>query len=824
MKKNSQEKAEIKRYYPDINIGLNDILVDERKLSKLTNKAKHAVGKSYLEIVMTDVFSFFNIILFVIAGLMIYGKLYDGLFFLAVIIPNMLIGLYEDIKARILLGKLNLLTQPKATVIRNSTKQVINSNDVVLDDVIYLHGEAQICVDGEIASGEVFVNESALTGESIQILKKKGEKLFAGSYITGGEAIMRADVVGQECFINQLQEKANKFHRSPSQILKSLKLLFRVIGVIVVVTFVGTLAIYASQGRFANLNEFNKTIPSIAGSLVGMIPSGLYLLTSMTLAAAVLTLGKKKAQVQDFYSVEMLARTNVLCVDKTGTITDGTLQVRHITLLDTAFNKQQVEQIIANIVKSTNDNNATANALRKAYGFEQTATASETLPFSSENKYSGASFGSYGTYVIGAAEFIPLVNKEGVVRRTAEYTSQGLRVIVVARVPSGFADRKINGLAEAVALIILDDHIKEDAVETFRWFKENGVDIKVISGDNALTVSKIAEQAGIENANSFISLEGKTNEEVREAAMKYSVFGRVTPEQKEIIIMTLKDYGKTVAMTGDGVNDILALKRADCSIAMASGSDAARNVSHIVLMDSNFSRLPDIVGQGRRVVNNLQRTCSLFLAKTLFAVVAAWTFLIISLASKDTSISYPFLTNHLYLWEILGIGMSAFFLSFQPNQEPLKGKFLSNILRKAIPGGVTVIIAVALCYIAYIVNDSGAFYTSVDSLEIAKNMAVVCLSTLSLVILYKVCDPLNKYRGIVFGSAVASYIGIIALSYYISVTKSVDASILKIDFGSLTGENWFITGLIIFLLAGVYLIVNQIIEIATGEDVQNENK
>ena len=831
------------RFNPTPQDGLTTTQVNERIKEGLVNKTKHAVGKSYTEIIFNNVFSFFNILLFVIAGLLIYAGQYSSLFFLFVLIPNIIIGLYEDIKARVLLSKLRLLTQPKAKVIRDGGMRVIETKDIVLEDIMLLKGDCQICADGEILEGSVLVNESLLTGESLNVTKNVGDIVYSGTFVVSGNARAVARKIGRENYVETLQKSANKFKRSPSQILKSLRRMFRVIGGIVICTAAAIIIIYATQDRFSTEAAFKEFIGPFAGSLVAMIPSGLYLLTSLALATAVINLSKKKAQVQDFYSVEMLARTNCLCVDKTGTITDGSMSVKKVMPLITGTPMVEIEQIISNILHATNDDNLTAKSLKAYFKYELTQNVEIALPFNSDNKYSGATFKGGMTYAMGAIDCLPIGNKESILKRAQEFTFYGYRVLLVAQTQNKIKDGKIEGPLVPVAFIILQDNVRPDAIETFKTFKDNGVEIKVISGDDPQTVSEIARQAGIDGYDHFISLAHMTNEQVAEAATEYNVFGRVTPEQKEIIVKTLKKAGKTVAMTGDGVNDILALKRADCSIAMASGSDAARNVSHIVLMDSNFARLPSIVQEGRRVVNNLQRTASLFLTKTIFAVVFTLYFLFASIIFHDKDISYPFSTNNLYLWEIFSIGVTAFLLALEKNNERITGSFLGNVFKKAIPAGITIVVGTFMAFVLMYIQKSGAAFTGVfpdtnelgeyiTKSETATAMATLIFTVLSLVTLYRVCIPFSKYRKFVFfgnlvliGVALAIagvytyHVGWELLGPTTDIPALKDLNIFKINFLALDPVNYFETAIIIVACSSLYLVGTLIFDV-----LRNKNK
>ena len=822
-----KNEERIERILPPLSKGLSKEQVEERKKLGLVNKTKVVVGKTYFEIILTDVFSLFNILLFVVAGLMIAAQYWIGLTFLVVLIPNIGLSLYEDIKARRLMSKLRVLNQPKHVVIRNSEQISIQAKDIVLDELICLESGNQISVDGALLDGSLIVNESALTGESRNIVKNPGDYLYSGSFVVSGTGAMRAEKIGEESYIETIQSKAKKFKRSPSEILKTLTWLFRIIASVVVTLAIATGIIYFLKGGFTengafNYEEFKDSIKGISGSMISMIPAGLYLLASVALAVAVLKLSKKGARVQDFYSVEMLARTTVLCVDKTGTITDGNMEVKKVLIIGPdKYTTEDIAQIMSNLLHATKDNNFTAQALKKYFNYESTKGVLEALPFNSENKYSAASFKGGETYVLGAQEFLNIPNLNSLVLRSEEYTNNGDRVLVLAKSSKPIKDGKIQNEVNPIALIVLQDHIRENAIETFKWFKDNGVKIKVISGDDPKTVSHIASEVGIEGAERYISLAGLSDEEIIKIAPLYDIFGRVNPDQKEVIVQALKNEGEKVAMTGDGVNDILALKRADCSIAMNNGSEAAKNVSHIVLTNSDFNSLPSVVAEGRRVINNLQRTSSLFLIKTMFSVTSTLVFLILM---ATLGIKYPFEATHFQLWSLVNIGLSSFFLALEPNQEPLKGSFIGSILRKALPGFATIIVSVTMIYILYIFQDNTILYTGVYDLQTASTMSVIVFTVLGLVILLKICLPFNKYRAIVFAGAATLEVGLLVTAGILSYTlqNKVNTQLYKlvtfgINFPSLTLVNWFAIVIIIVLAVAIYLIVSYVVEVFKGE-------
>lgn len=811
-----KNEEKIERIIPSLSTGLTNQKVDERKKLKLVNKTNIVVGKSYLQIIFTDVFSFFNVLLFIVAGLMIFAQYWMGLTFMLVLIPNIAISLYEDIKARHLMSKLRVLNLSKVQVIRNGDEISINAEEIVLDDLIHLTNGTQIPVDGPLISGSLFVDESALTGESKIIVKNKDDYLYSGSVVINGDGVMHADKISTDSFVEKVQAKAKKFKRSPSMILKTFSIMFKIIGCIVITLAIATFVIYFIKGRLSSYEAYQQSIKGITGSMISMIPAGLFLLASVALAISVIKLNKKGARVQDFYSVEMLARVNVLCVDKTGTITNGEMDVKKVLLYGSGYSNEDVVQIVSNLLHATKDDNLTAKSLKKYFDFKLTKGVAGYLPFNSENKYSAASFKGDDTYLLGAPEFLNINNPTPLYRRIEEYTEKGFRVLALAKSKNVIKpnDIKVDGEVTPIALIILEDHIRQEAIETFKWFKENKVDIKVISGDDPRAVSHIAFEAGIEGAERYISLQGLTDNDIRNIVPFYNVFGRVSPEQKETIIKVLKENGNVVGMTGDGVNDILALKRADCSIAMNSGSQAAKNTSHIVLTNSNFDSLPSVVAEGRRVINNLTRTSSLFLTKTIFSVTTTTIFLFL-LLFLDTP--YPFEATHFQLWSLVNIGIASFFLALEPNQEKLKGSFAKRIFKVAIPGSIVVMLPVFLIFLFYVLQNNKLFYTGIYDFSTATTMSVICFTLLGLIVLLKICTPLNKYRGITFFSLAFIEIVLLIAAGFISYKVGVKESIIAIDFPSLTLVNWFVIAIMVVIISATYLIISYVIEVLKGE-------
>lgn len=722
----------IVRHNPSIREGLDSDKVDQRIKDGLTNKCKDKNKKTVLGIILKNVFTFLNILLFGIGIVLFSIGSFGNCFFLLIITSNLLIGIYQEIRAKQKIDKLAVLTNVKTTVIRNGFQYDVDADDLVLDDIIVLQNGNKISADAIVKEGLVEVNESLLTGEALPVKKKPGDLLFAGSFVSSGSCYAKVERVGQDSYVSQLQSKVKKYKKNNSQILKTLNKIIRYISIIIIPLSILLFGFsWWKIGFSTDLEQIKQIIETTAGSMVAMIPSGLYLTTSITLFVAMINLARDKALVQDSYSVEALARVDVLCLDKTGTITDGTMRVENHIVYDESVD---VETVVYNIMNAFDDRNQTSLAILDHYKTDKKLPILNKLPFSSSRKKSAVEFEGLGSFVIGAPEFV-LSMDHPLVKDLEKYTLQGYRVILMGKV-SGVTEDDVVGKATPVASFIIKDHIREEAYDTIKWFKENNVEIKIISGDNPLTVSVIAKEVGVENADQYISLEGLTLEEVSQAATKYSVFGRVAPEQKATLIQALKEAGRTVAMTGDGVNDILAMKRADCSIAMASGSEASRNVAQLVLVESNFACMPKIVKEGRRVINNVQAVASLFLMKTIFAIFFT------------ASLHYPFEPRHLYVLEFVVIGIPSFLLALQPNHQLVKGNFFKNVLSKCLPAGFSLIVATAIALLFCKFNLIGCRE------EMATTLAGLAISIMGIVILGAICYPFNKYRTFVFSMMV----------------------------------------------------------------------
>lgn len=722
-----QKKEYDFRFNPDIDYGLSKQQVESRKKAGLTNKTKQNSGKSYFTIFFENICTFFNLIWAVVFIALVSVKAYTDLFFIVVILCNTTIAIIQEIKAKITVEKLSYLTAPKLTVVREGKEEQISSNKLCLDDIIKLSTGNQIPADCIIKDGCIEVNESMLTGESQAIKKTAGDVLLAGSFLISGSCYARVDKIGKDSYIQTVAKEAKKFKSPQSNLFKDINSLIKYIGIIIIP--IGGLMLL--NNYFAYNKQWNIAITKTCGSITGMVPAGMFLLITIALSLAVIKLGRKKTLVQDIYSIEMLARTNVLCLDKTGTITDGTMRVcEHINL--DSFNKLENEQIIANILQAQKTSNQTSNALIMYYKKQNDFVVTKNIEFSSERKFTATSFNGIGTFAIGAPEFINVNNlDEQTSNIIFQKANEGRRVLMLAYSKESITDDKLPLNMKPLSIIVIEDHIREDAIQTINWFKKNDVEIKIISGDNPITVANIAKRVGVENADACISLEGLSLEEVEKIACDFTVFGRVKPEQKHALIKALKRNGKIVAMTGDGVNDSLALKEADCSIAMADGSEVARNLSNIVLLDSKFSSLPSVVKEGRQVINNVQQSSTLFLMKTVFTIL-------LSLITIITNSPYPFSPNQLIMLETLVIGLPSVILAIQPNDKLITGNFSTQVLKKALPNGLLMLFNVV---IVIALNNFGLLH----SLEYSSLSTLVLIGT-GFINLFYLCMPFNGIR------------------------------------------------------------------------------
>lgn len=745
--KNIPSADEVERFSPRLSEGLSAEQVELRFNQLLFNDVNKKYSKSYASIFIGNLCTFFNLLCLLVAVALIFAHaslsqfLFVGIFGL-----NLIIGIVQEILAKRQIDKLSVLVSSAVNVMRSGVKMSVPIKEIVLDDVVLLEAGQQVPADCKLADGIVEVNESLLTGESIPVKKNAGEMLYAGSFIASGSCRVRVDCVGGATYLNSLTSKAKKYKKPKSEIINSIRLFIRVIGFLILV--IGALMCWINWG--VTEHDTDKTIQLTGAVIIGMIPSGLLLLTSLAMEVGVLRLAKKRTLVQDLYSLEMLARVDVLCLDKTGTITDGRMTVNDCLILknDTDYT---LEDIMGSMLAALDDNNQTSIALKDKFGLSNALSATAIIPFSSKRKYSAVSFGELGTFVFGAPEFVLRPMPAKIAKIVKQYAQAGLRVLVLASSAGQIVGERLPALLRPTAIITLADNVRSDAAETIKWFRENGVEMKIISGDNPVTVSEVARRVGVKNASAFISLDGLTDLEVENVAGEYTVFGRVTPEQKAILVKALKKQGHTVAMTGDGVNDILALKEADCAISVASGAEAARNVSHLVLMDNNFTSLPSVVFEGRRVINNIKSSAALYITKTLFITMLA----VICICMGQ---QYFFTTNNMLLFEMFVAALPSFVVSLQPNTERVRGKFIPFVLSRSVPGALTLIMCVMSVYVAGIAVPAHYGFVQNESA-----MYMLALTFGGLVILFRILEPFNALRIVLYAVSVGICVMCVAI-------------------------------------------------------------
>ncbi|WP_028518126.1 cation-translocating P-type ATPase [Ruminococcus flavefaciens] len=716
------------RVKADFNEGLTSAQVKERAEAGQDNKPVESPSKTVKEIVADNVLTYFNLIFVILSVLLVVVGSYRDLTFMPIIVANALIGIIQEMRSKSVLDKIKVLNAPVTTVVRDGEIKTVPSKDLVIDDIVIFKAGNQISADAIVVDGNVSVNESLLTGESDEISKKPGDTLMSGSYIVSGTCRARLERVGRESYISKLTIQAKKSRKGEqSEMIRSLNRIVKFAGVAIIP--IGSILFY--QAYYINHDTIRASVQSMVAAVIGMIPEGLFLLASVTLVISAMRLALSKVLVHDMKCIETLARVDVLCVDKTGTITENEMSVTAVVPATDEYDIDSVQGLISDFAAAQDSDNQTMAAIKNHFHRPAGRAAVSITGFSSEFKYSSVTF-ERESFVLGAPEFVLKEKIDQYKEKIEEYNRKGYRVLVFGKyrgVPDGKA---LTASVEPMCFIMMSNPIRENAPETFKYFAEQGVEIKVISGDNPVTVSEVAKQAGIKHASDYVDATTLTTESaIRDAVTRYTVFGRVTPEQKRKFVRALKKAGKTVAMTGDGVNDVLALKDADCSVAMASGSDAAAQASQLVLLESDFSKMPDVVAEGRKVVNNLERSGSLFIVKNIFSLIISVLFIFFGLA-------YPMKPAQISLISIFTIGLPAFFLSQMPNRDLIKGKFITNILLKALPAALTdVLVVCAMVYFGNIFN--------VASTDIA-TASTILMSIVGMMIVFQICKPMDMYK------------------------------------------------------------------------------
>lgn len=769
-------------------IGLTSEEVRERIDKGLTNHTDISTQKTVGQIVKSNLFTYFNLIFLILTVLLCIVGSFRNLTFLPVIIGNTVIGIFQELRAKKTLDKMSMLNAPHSIVVRDGEQQQIQSEELVKDDIIILSAGNQICADATVLSGSISVNEALLTGESDEIKKKSGDGLMSGSFVVSGQCYAKLDKVGNESYISKLTAQAKAMgDGEQSEMIRYINKLVKWVGIIIIPVGI----ILFCQAYIMNGETFKKSVVSMVAAVLGMIPEGLYLLTTVALALSTIRLAKKQVLLHDMKSIETLARVDVLCVDKTGTITEPGMQVTELVISgrcgDAEMDKRAFAHLLADYSAVIEDNNATMEAIRAYVAKNEIEKGSRTLlktqPFTSANKYSKVSFVE-GDYMLGAPEFIMKDRYEDISEEIEEYQSKGYRVLLMAeqsgssamadtenaadtdksgqQAPGvkGAADMASSraGMVSPIGYIVLSNPIRENAESTFTYFKEQGVAIKVISGDNPATVSEVAKRAGIDGAENYVDASTLASEkDITEAVDKYTVFGRVTPKQKQLIVRALQKQKHTVAMTGDGVNDILAMKDADCSIAMASGSEAAAQAAQTVLLDSDFGRMPYVVFEGRQVVNNIQRSASLFLVKNIFSLLMA-------IFSAVFAITYPLEPSQISLISMFTIGLPGFLLALEPNRNRIEGNFMANVMLKALPAGLTDVLSVgALVICGQVFN--------LPSEDIA-TAGTMLLAVVGFMIIIKISHPFNKMK---YGVLIINIVGLLFCGLFLGRLFAIES-------------------------------------------------
>ena len=705
--------------------GLTQAEVEARIADGQVNAIQDSSNRSVKDIVMGNTLTFFNCINIVLLALVLSVRSYKNMLFIFIIIANTLIGIFQEIKAKITLDKLKILTVSHVDVIRDGVKKSITVSELVKDDVILLKSGGQIPADGVILDGEVDVNESLLTGESDSIHKTCGSKVLSGSFVTSGKAMCLLTEVGHDCYMEKLSSEAKQFKRYKTELQRNLDTILKFISIIIVPLGI---ILFAKQYWISGSTYEQAALDTVA-AVLGMIPEGLVLLTSVALALGAVRLARRSTLVRELFCIETLARVDTLCLDKTGTITEG-----HLCVQGEESVKEDIdlEQLMGRMVSALGDENETFQALRQHYKRNQSTNTKLVLPFSSERKFSGVVFEGEGTYLMGAYQFIFPQADPAVLEKIAEYASQGLRVLTVAHSPNEMTDYTFAEDFEIVGFVFMTDVVRKNAPDILGYFEEQGVDLKVISGDDPVTVAAIAARAGLKDADKYIDATTiHTDEEMEDAILKYSVFGRVTPKQKQQMVRLLKQNGRTVAMTGDGVNDVLALKDADVSIAMASGSEAAKNTANLVLLNSDFASLPHIVNEGRRVINNIKAAASMFLIKTGFSVLTALLTIIVGQ-------NYPFQPIQLSVINGCAVAIPTMLLQLEPSFQKVNKHFFREVLRMSMPAAITITAMIT------IINNIG--HSIGTPREMLSTVCVLATGWVYLITLRQVYSPMTGYR------------------------------------------------------------------------------
>lgn len=740
--------------------GLTEAQVQMRMSEGYSNAPVESNSKSVGDIVRSHVLTYFNLVFFVLAVAVILVGSWQNLTFMGVVIANIFIGVIQELRSKRKLDELNILATPQACVIRDGEEKVISVNDTVRDDIAVFRAGDQIYADAVIVDGDCLVNESLLTGEADELPKVVKDTLMSGSFLVSGHCRARLTAVGADSYVSQLSLQAKKQKQPPqSEMMRSLSLLVKCIGIMIIP--LGALMAFKEIAVLGN--SVQTGVVSTVGSLVGMIPEGLYLLTSLALVAGVLRLSQRNTLVHEMGCIETLARVDTLCVDKTGTITEAEMQVQGLVVMEDAMaGEDEVHQILSDYVDAMAADNETMMALKKAYDDPVTRTPTRVMPFTSRKKYGGVAFDKGESYLLGAPEPILGEHYQDYADEIEEYAATGCRVLLLAGYDGVVGADELNGEVMPLAMVLLGNKIRKGAKNTFRYFAEQGVTVKVISGDHPATVSEVAARADIPNSDAYVDARTLvTDEQIEEAALKYTIFGRVTPEQKRKLVRAMHHAGHTVAMTGDGVNDVLALKEADCSVAMASGSPVASQVSHIVLMNSDFSSMPSVVAEGRRIINNIERSASLYLVKNIFSLCLA----VISLVF---TFQYPISAAQMSLVSVVTIGIPSFVMAMEPNNTMIRGHFLSNAVYRAIPSALSdLLLCIGVVLFYQVFGLTG---------EELGTICTLVIGVVGLLMVHRTSKPYTQLRKLLMGVCVGLFcISAVGMQSFFTINLKMSA-------------------------------------------------
>ena len=766
-KEHIQKTINIKRYDSDINQGLTLDQVKERIDQGLINENVSPKFKTTRQIFASNIFTYFNILTFILALCVLLVGSFRNVFFIGVVICNIFIGIIQELRARHAIKKLSIISQPEVIVIRQGKRYKLKTDHIVLDDIIIFEYGNQIAADSIIKKGTVEVNESLLTGEADLAVKKEGDKLISGSFIVSGKCIAKVENIGKDTYASHILLEVGKYKKTSSEITKYINTLVKIVAIIL-----GPIGLIRFYKEFYLLhNTIQSSVVLTVASVIGMIPEGIVLLTSITLVIGIIRLSKLNTLTQGLFSLETLAKVDVLCLDKTGTLTEGNIKIEEIIPLGNKYNIEYIHQILVTICKTLSDKGTTTNAIKDYYkdvytNYTPTLIVEEKIHFSSERKWSGIKSKDKGSFIMGAPEVLLKDNIDEYQSIIEPYINDGKRILLI-----GHSDNKISttniSKIDPMGFVVMEDKIRSDATGTLKFFNDQGVNIKIISGDNPVSVSRIAKLVEIKESEKCIDVSHLKNyEEIKEAVRNYNIFGRAKPEHKRMIIKAYKELGHTVGMIGDGVNDILALKDADCSIAMAEGSDAARQISKFVLLDSKFTSIPNIVNEGRRAINNIQRAASMFLIKNIYSFV-------LSLILLFFATSYPFQPLQLTLLGSLTIGIPSFFLALEKNKDPIKGNFIKNVVKNALPPSIAIIINILIINVIY-------EYFNIFTLIQTSTIAVILTGMCNLMTLINLSKPFHLKHTIIVGLFFICFIISIIFFKKIFFLSSINLSMLII--------------------------------------------